>query len=107
VTAAAQTFACALAENADFGIPPMMPASPTTWMLGTSVDSNVAGSIGHQPVLLATPACVAMAPAFCGGITLATAALCWPKSVASVIVEGSTWFTLPPLLSGTHSMMSG
>ena len=83
--AAAHTLACALAENADFGMPPAMVASPSTWMLGTRLDSNVTGSIGHQPVASATPATSAMRPAFCGGMTLATAALCLPKSVTSVI----------------------
>ena len=55
-TAAAQTLACALAENADFGIAPMMAASPTTWMFGTSFDSNVTASTGHQPERSAAPA---------------------------------------------------
>ena len=73
--AAAQTLAWALAAKADFGMPPMIAASPSTWMPGRSVDSKVTGSTGHQPVRSATPACAAMAPAFCGGMTLATAAL--------------------------------
>ena len=55
-TAAAQTLACAFAANADFGIAPMIAASPITWMFGTSFDSKVTGSTGHQPVRSATPA---------------------------------------------------
>ena len=43
-----------------------------TWILGTSVEAKVTGSIGHQPVLSAAPAISAMRPALCGGITLAT-----------------------------------
>ena len=38
--ALAQTFAWALAENADFGMAPMMAASPMTWMPGTRRDSK-------------------------------------------------------------------
>jgi hypothetical protein len=49
-TAAAHALACALAENADFGMLPAMLASPTTWTLATRFDSKVTGSIGHQPV---------------------------------------------------------
>src|SRR6201993_5537488 len=74
-TAAAHALAWAFAENADFGIAPAIEASPTTWTLGCSLDSNVAGSIGHQPVRSATPAISAMRAAFCGGMTLATSAL--------------------------------
>ena len=44
----------------------------------------------------ATPASSAMLPAFCGGMTLATAALCLPKSVTSVMSPTSTEVTLPP-----------
>src|SRR6476619_284460 len=84
-TAAAHTLAWAFAENADFGIAPAIEASPTTWTLGCSLDSNVAGSIGHHPVRSATPA------------------LCRPKSVTSVIAPTSTEVTLPPLESDTHS----
>src|SRR2546421_3231238 len=103
-TAAAQTLACAFAENADFGIAPMIAASPITWMFGTSFDSNVTGSTGHQPERSATPAACAIAPARCGGITLATSALWVPKSVTSVLVAASTELTLPPLDSDTHSI---
>ncbi len=85
----------------------MIAASPSTWMLGRSVDSKATGSTGHQPVRSATPACAAMAPAFCGGITLATAALWLANSVVRVSVAGSTDVTLPPWLSGTHSIMPG
>ena len=105
--AAAQTLAWALAAKADFGMPPMMAASPSTWMPGCRVDSKATGSTGHQPVRSATPAWAAMAPAFCGGITLATAALWRAKSVTKVSVAGSTDVTLPPWLSDTHSMMPG
>ena len=80
-TAAAQTLAWALAANADFGMAPAIAASPMTWMFGCSFDSNVTGSIGHQPVRSATPAASAMRPARCGGMTLATAAWWRPKSV--------------------------
>ena len=55
----------------------------------------------------ATPAWAAMAPAFCGGITLATAALWRAKSVTKVSVAGSTDVTLPPWLSDTHSIRPG
>ena len=78
-----------------------------TWMLGCSVDSNVTGSIGHQPVRSATPATSAMRPAFCGGTMLATAALWRPNSVTTVLVAGSTDVTLPPFDSETHSRMVG
>src|SRR5215470_20173567 len=105
--AAAHTFPCALAANADLGMPPAIVASPSTWMLDTSLDSKVTGSIGHQPVLSATPAIWAMYPAFCGGMTFATVALNLAKSVVSVISEGSTEVTLPPLDSATHSRCSG
>jgi len=57
-------------------------------MPGCRVDSKATGSTGHQPVRSATPARAAMAPAFCGGITLATAALWRAKSVTKVRVEG-------------------
>src|SRR5260370_35361941 len=75
-TAAAQTLAWPLAENADFGIAPAIEASPTTWILGCNLDSNVTASIGHQPVRSATPTISAMRPAFCGGMTFVTSALC-------------------------------
>ena len=74
-TAPAQALASAFAADADFGMPPPMQASPMTWMLGTSFEANVTGSIGHQPVWSAAPAMVAMRPAFCGGMTLATCAI--------------------------------
>ena len=60
------------AADADFGMPPPKQASPMTWILGTSFEAKVTGSIGHQPVLSAAPAISAMRPAFCGGMTLAT-----------------------------------
>src|ERR1700746_114265 len=104
-TAAAQTLACALAENADFGIAPAIEASPTTWTLGCSLDSNVAGSIGHQPLRSATPAISAMRAAFCGGMTFATSALWRPKSVTRVISATATEVTLPPFDSDTHSRL--
>src|SRR2546426_1972002 len=85
-TAAAHVLACELAANADFGIAPAMAASPMTWIRGCNFDSNVTGSIGHQPVPSATPATSAMRPAFCGGMTLAIFAWCRPKSVISVRV---------------------
>ena len=88
-------------------MPPAMVASPSTWMLGCSLDSNVTGSIGHQPVRSTTPAISAMRAAFCGGMTLATSALCVPKSVTSVLLATSTAVTLPPLDSDTHSSKSG
>jgi hypothetical protein len=75
--------------------------------LRRSGDSKVTGSIGHQPVRSATPATSAMRPAFCGGITLATAASWRPKSVTSVLLSGSTLITLPSFDSGTHSSRSG
>src|SRR5262247_4855839 len=106
-TAHAHTLACALAANADFGMAPATAESPMMWMPGTIFDSNVTGSIGHQPLLSATPAASAMRPAFWGGMTLPTAAGCFPKSVTNVRVEGSTDVTLPPLDNGTHSIRPG
>src|SRR6516162_4512291 len=102
-TAAGQNLAWAFAEKADDGIAPAIEAAPTTWTLGCSLDSNVAGSIGDQPVRSAPPAISAMRAAFCGGMTLATSALCRPKSVTSVIAPTSTEVTLPPLDRDTHS----
>src|SRR5271155_5871523 len=104
-TATAQTLAWALAAKADFGIAPAMQASPTTWMPGTMRDSNVTGSVGHQPERSVAPAISAMRPAFCGGMTLATSALYLSKSVARVMVAGSTEATLPPMESDTHSIL--
>src|SRR5580704_13461538 len=95
--AAAQALACELAANADFGIAPAIAASPMIWMFGFKRDSKVTGSIGHQPLRSAAPASSAMRPALWGGMTLATFALCWAKSVASVLVAASTELTLPPL----------
>ena len=57
--AKAQALAWLLAEKADFGMSPPMIASPTRWMPGCSVDSNVTGSTGHQPDWSARPACCA------------------------------------------------
>ena len=54
-----------------------------------------------------TPASLAIRPAFCGGMTLATAALWRPKSVMSVFDSSSTAVTLPPAESGTHSSKPG
>src|SRR5580704_2632021 len=96
-TEAAHALACELAAIADFGIAPAMAASPMTWMFGLRRDSKVIGSMGHQPLRSAAPVSSAMRPAFCGGITLATLALCWAKSVVSVFVAASTSLTLPPL----------
>ena len=105
--AAAQTLAWALAAKADFGIAPMIAASPMTCTPGRKVDSNAHGSTGHHKLRSATPATVAIRPARCGGITLATAALCSTNSVFSVMVAGSTEMTLPPFDSGTHSIRPG
>ncbi len=101
--AAAQTLPCAAATKADLDTPLISVASPSTWMSFCKVDSNAIGSTLHQPVRSLTPAPAAMAAAFCGGITLATATLYLSKSVTSVIVDGSTEVTLPPWLSGTLS----
>ena len=76
-------------------------------MPGCSFDSNVTGSIGHQPLRSATPATSAMRPAFWGGMTLATFAWWRPKSVTSVRVATSTDVTAPPLESDTHSSSPG
>src|SRR5882757_6583219 len=105
--AAAQALPWACAAEADFEMPPDIAASPMTWMLGMSFEAKLTGSIGHQPVLSAAPAISAMRPAFCGGITLATCAVCLLKSVISVLVDGSTDVTLPPCDSATHSTMPG
>src|SRR5258707_14219059 len=96
-TAAAQTLAWALAENADFGIAPAIEASPTTWILGCNLDSNVTASIGHQPVRSATPTISAMRPAFCGGMTIATAALWRAERAVSFHGPTSTGGAPPPL----------
>ncbi len=88
--AAAHTLAWALAENADFGMAPAMMASPIRWMLGTSLDSNVTGSIGHQPVRSATPATLGDAAGLLRRDHVGDAALCLPNSVTSVISAGST-----------------
>src|SRR5260221_3203329 len=88
-TAAAQTLAWALAENADFGIAPAIEASPTTWILGCNLDSNVTASIGHQPVRSATPTISAMRPAFCGGMTFATSAL-WRLEYSATVTSTPT-----------------
>src|SRR5258706_1508661 len=96
-TAAAQTLAWALAENADFGIAPAIEASPTTWILGCNLDSNVTASIGHQPVRSATPTISAMRPAFCGGMTFATSALWRSENVINGIATTSAEGTLPPV----------
>ncbi len=77
----AQIFPCRFAEKADFGIGAAMVASPITCTPGCKGDSNDVASIGHQPVWSVTPACSAMAAAFCGGITLATSAFTVSKSV--------------------------
>src|SRR5947209_11985327 len=104
-TAAAQAFACEFAAKADFGIAPAIAASPITWMFGWNFDSNVTGSIGHQPLRSAIPAASAMREARCGGITLPTSALWSPNSVAKVFVAGSTEVTLPPDDKDTHSRL--
>ena len=52
---------------------PAKAESPMTWMFFSFSDSNVTASTGHQPVRSTTPASAAILPAFCGGITLATA----------------------------------
>src|SRR5262249_41642897 len=104
-TAAAQTLAWAFAANADFGIAPAIDASPMTWTFGCSFDSNVAGSIGHQPVRSAAPAVSTIPPAFWGGMTLATSALWRPKSGTSVISPTSPDVTLPPFDSDAHSRL--
>ncbi len=94
--AAAQICACEFAADAERGMAPAMAASPMTWMLGWSLERNVTGSTGHQPVRSATPASSARRPAFCGGMMLATAALYLSKSVASVRVATSTEVSAPP-----------
>src|SRR3954470_7399803 len=92
-TASAQTFPCAFAAKADFGIAPATAASPITWTPGTRRDSKVTGSIGHQPVRSATPAAAATGAARWGGMMQATAALYSAKSVATERVFGSTEVT--------------
>ena len=86
---------------------PARQASPMTWMFGADFDSKLTGSIAHQPVLSVAPAISAMRPARCGGMTLATWAVWLPKSVISVLVAGSTAFTLPPCESDIHSIIPG
>ena len=79
-----------------------------TWMSGCSRDSNVTGSIGHQPVRSATPAACAIGPARCGGMTLATSAL-WRAELGdeASCSPASTSVTLPPDDSDTHSIRPG
>src|SRR5262244_2415560 len=105
--AVAQILACEVAAAAERGIAPAIAASPMTWIFGCSFDSNVTGSTGHQPVRSATPASSARRPAFCGGITLATAASYLSKSVESVRVFASTDASAPPADTDTHSTMPG
>src|SRR6201999_2623673 len=93
--AAAQMLAWDWAAEAERGIAPAIAASPMTCTFGPSFDSKVSGSTGHQPVRSATPASSAACPAFCGAITLATAALYLSKSVVSGRVVGSTSVTSP------------
>ena len=55
--AAAQICACEWAKaEAERGITPASAASPITWTLGWSLETNVIGSTGHHPVRSATPA---------------------------------------------------
>src|ERR1700758_5738422 len=78
--ALAQAWPCALAAEADFGMPPPRQASPITCTSGRSFDAKVMGSIGHHPVLSAAPAICAIRPARCGGVTLATCGTMAPNS---------------------------
>ena len=67
-------------------------ASPSTCTFGTLIDSNERKSTSHHLLLaVITPACAAMAPARCGGITLSTSAFTSsPNSNFAVIVATST-----------------
>ena len=103
--AAAQARPSACAAEAERGMLPADIASPMMWMPGTSIDSKLEASTGHQPERSATPACSAMAPAFCGGMTLATSQAWLSKSVVRILADASTAMTLPLDDSGTHSIM--
>jgi len=87
--AAAQTLAWALAANADLGMPPMMAASPSTWM-------PAAGWIRRQPVRRAPAGAVGDARKGCDGAGLlrrdhvGDRGLVAAKSVTKVRVEGSS-----------------
>ncbi len=105
--AKAQALAWLLAEKADFGMSPPMIASPTRWMPGCSVDSNVTGSTGHQPDFSARPACRARSPAVCAGMTLATAALNVSPAVSTDRAFTSTALTPPVNWAGSHSIIPG
>src|SRR3981081_1203882 len=105
--AKAHAFAWLFAEKADFGISPAMIASPTRWMLGCSVDSNVTGSTGHHPDRSARPICCARCPAFWAGMTLATAALTVSSAVITERALTSTALTPPVNSAGSHSIIPG
>src|SRR6476659_6090478 len=105
--AKAQILAWLLVAKADFGISPPLIASPTMWMPGCSFDSNVVGSIGHQPDWSANPARCASSPAICGGMILATLALKVSPAVLIVRVFTSTDLTPPVNWPGSHSIIPG
>src|SRR5262249_33918983 len=92
-------------------------ASPMTWILGCSGDSNVIGSIGHHPARSATPATSAIRPARCGGVVLAGGGL-WGlkkggRGTAPVAADGALPAprthhpSVTPADSDTHSMSPG
>ena len=84
-TAAAQIFAffdCA--EAADFGIAAEHRGIADHMDTGLQRRFECCGITGHHRVRSVTPAASAIAPAFCGGITLATSAFIVPKSVTKL-----------------------
>src|SRR5260370_10631872 len=105
--AKAQTLAWLFDAKADFAILPALAASPMTWIPGCSFDSNVIGSIGHQPDRSARPASCASWPASCAGMTLATSALNVSPAVLTNRPFTSPAWTPPANGPGSHSIIPG
>ena len=101
----AATLAWLFAEKPDFGMSPGMLASPTTQTPSAFCEAMLAGTIGHQPLSLVSPAMCAISPARCAGMTLATAASWVSPPAVRVMALASTAVTLPPNSSGIHSTM--
>ena len=72
-------------------------------MFGCSFDSNVTGSIGHQPVRSATPASSAMRAGLLRRDDVGDVGLVAAEVGDQRLVAGSTEVTLPPVESETHS----
>jgi hypothetical protein len=116
-TAAAQNLCLRICGESRFRHATAIAASPITWMLGCSRDSNVTGSIAHHPVWSATPARSAIRPAFWGGMTLATTESDFPRLYiigygsspsrcrpGRVAATGQTWdLPVPVQRASTHA----